>query len=296
MKNSLFKFWRPLLSVIFWGSSFIATKIALSELTPQAIILLRLLLGALFLIIIALSAKRSFSIGLKNFRSILILSVILAFHLFIQITGLKYTTATNTGWIIGVSPVFIALLGFLVFKEKLSLVKILGIIIAFLGLLLLISKGNITGLNFIKHKGDFLVLVSAFTWSVYSIVNKKIALDYSPLMTIVFLFIMVVIIISPFTINSRVIYTVTHLSLEVWASVLYLGIFCSGVAYVLWSQELKDVEAAKVGAFLYLEPFVTVFAAWLLLTEKITPIIILSGLIITAGVLLVNKTGKKILE
>ncbi len=296
MKNSLFKFWKPLLSVIFWGSSFIATKIALRELAPQTIILLRLLLGVFFLLIVAVSTKRSFSMGLKNFWSILILSVILAVHLYIQITGLKYTTATNTGWIIGISPVFIAILGFLVFKENLTFIKISGIIIAFIGLLLLISKGNISGISFIKHKGDFLVLASAFTWSVYSIVNKKITIEYSPLMTILFLFIMVVVIISPFTINHRVIVTVFHLSAEVWASILFLGLFCSGVGYVLWAQALKDLEAAKVGTFLYFEPFVTVIVAWFILSEKITPLIILSGLIITIGVMLVNKTGKKLVE
>jgi drug/metabolite transporter (DMT)-like permease len=66
------------------------------------------------------------------------------------------------------------------------------------------------------------------------------------------------------------------------------------VAYVLWAQSLKEMESAKVGAFLYFEPFVTIAAAWLLLSERITLLMILSGLIITGGVILVNFDIKKL--
>ncbi|MDR3626354.1 MAG: DMT family transporter [Ignavibacteriaceae bacterium] len=289
MKNKLFLFWKPFLAVVLWGLSFIATKIALSELTPEAIILLRLLLGIALLLIIALFTKRDFSVSLKNHLSIFILALIAVFHLWIQITGLKYTSATNTGWIIGVTPVFMAALGFLLFKENITLTKISGIVIAFAGLLILMSKGDILSIGFISHKGDFLVLASAFTWSIYSIINKKISLGYSPFMTILYLFIMMAVIITPFILNSETINSVIHLSLRSWLAVIFLGVFCSGIAYVLWAQALKELEAVKVGVLLYFEPFVTVFAAWLMLNEAINLPTILGGLVITSGVILVNK-------
>ncbi len=279
-----------MVAIVFWGSSFIATKTALNELTPRLIILSRLLFAVTFLGSIALITKRSFKINLKSHGSILILALIAVFHLWIQITGLKFTSATNTGWIIGITPVFMAILGYIFFREKLNSLQLSGILIAFVGLILLISKGNISNLGFISHKGDFLVLASAVTWSIYSIVNKKISLSYSPFMTILFLFLMMLIIIFPFNINSATIYSYKHLSLIGWISILFLGIFCSGISYVLWSQSLKETAASKVGAFLYLEPFVTVFAAWILLKENITFIIIASGIIITLGVILVNRS------
>jgi drug/metabolite transporter (DMT)-like permease len=70
---------------------------------------------------------------------------------------------------------------------------------------------------------------------------------------------------------------------------LFLGLLCSGVSYVIWAYALREMESAKVGAYLYFEPFVTVIAAWIFLRENITLLMILSGLIITAGVFLVNK-------
>ncbi|MGB8317097.1 MAG: DMT family transporter, partial [Ignavibacteriaceae bacterium] len=254
MNRHLLKYWKPIISVCFWGASFIATKIALNQLNPISIIFIRLVFASVLLSIIALYTKRSFSINLKNHGIIFILALIAVFHLWIQVTGLKYTTASNTGWIIGTSPVFMAILGFFVFSEQFTLFKISGIIIAFLGLVLLISKGDFLSIDFISNKGDFLILASAFTWSVYSMVNKKITISYPPLMTILFQFIMMVIILIPFNINESMYRIVAHLSLEIWFALLYLGLFCSGIAYVLWAQSLKEMESARVGAFLYFEP------------------------------------------
>ena len=289
MKKKLLRFWEPLLAVILWGNSFIATKLALRELNPQTIILLRLLLGIILLAVFAIYTKKDFTLNLKNHGAIFILALIAVFHLWIQVTGLEYTSAASTGWIVGITPVFMAILSTIFFKEKLSKTKIIGIIVAFSGLLLLVSRSNMSNIKFIEQKGDLLVLASAFTWSVYSLVNKKISLKYPPMMTILFLFIMMAVIISPFTVTRQSINAVIHLSLIGWVSILFLGIFCSGIAYVLWAKSLKELEATKVGSFLYLEPFVTVLSAWLILSETITLTIILSGLIITAGVILVNR-------
>lgn len=276
-------------AVVFWGASFIATKYLLDELTPETIILMRLILAISLLLAIALIQKRKFTIYLKSHGYILLLALIAVFHLWIQVTGLKFTTASNTGWIIGMAPIFMAVLGLIFFKEKLNLLKVLGIIIATLGLLLLVGKGNPLNIDLIKNKGDLLVLASAFTWGIYSMVNKKISLNYSPLMTILYLFIMMAIIIFPFTINASSINSVIKLSAVGWISILFLGLLCSGVSYVIWAYALREMESAKVGAYLYFEPFITVIASWIFLNEVITLLMILSGLIITLGVFLVNK-------
>jgi drug/metabolite transporter (DMT)-like permease len=296
MNKHLLKYWKPLIAVCFWGASFIATKIALGRLSPISIIFIRLVFASVLLSIIALYTKRSFSINLKNHGFIFILALIAVFHLWIQVTGLKFTTASNTGWIIGTSPVFMAILGFFVFSEQFTLIKVAGIIIAFFGLVLLISKGDFLSIDFISNKGDFLILASALTWSVYSMVNKKITISYPPLMTILFQFIMMVIILIPFNINESMFRIVAHLSLEIWIALLFLGLFCSGIAYVLWAQSLKEMESARAGAFLYFEPFVTVIAAWSVLNENITLLTIVSGITITCGVILVNLNPKLLLR
>lgn len=289
MKSKSFRYWLPVPAVIFWGVSFIATKYLLDYISPETIISMRLLLAVSLLFPIALLMRKSFKIEIKSHLYVLILATIGVFHLWIQVTGMKFTTASNTGWIIGTAPVFIALLGIFFLKEKLNIVNISGIFIASFGLLMLVGKGNPLNINFFEHKGDILVLASAFTWGVYSIINKKISLVYSPLMTILYLFIMMSVLIVPFNINTQTIDSVINLPALGWVSILFLGLFCSGISYVIWAYSLRELEAKKVGAYLYFEPLVTVGAAAILLKEEITPLMMISGIIITFGVILVNR-------
>ena len=289
MKSRAIKYLLILLAVILWGNSFIATKIALEELSPEAIISLRLIIAIIFLFFTAVFLKKDFRVNIKNHGFIFILSLVSVFHLWIQVTGLNFTTAANSGWIVGTAPIFIATLGAIFFKEKINLIKISGIIVAMFGLFLLISKGELLAISLIESQGDFLVLGSAFVWGVYSIVNKKISISYSPLMTIFYLFLMMTIIIVPFNLNEKTLVSIIHLSSESWMAVVFLGLFCSGIAYVIWSYALREMKSAKVGAFLYFEPAATVISAWFILSESITTLMLISGIIITLGVILVNK-------
>jgi len=287
--SQLIKFWKPLFAVFVWGLSFIATKNALLEVKPEVIVFVRQLLGILFLAAVLIKRKRKFSINFREQKWIFLLAAVACFHLWIQVTGLQWTTASHTGWIVGTTPVFMVILGIIFFKEKISTMQILGIFIAFLGLIVLVSKGDLTSIDFIKNKGDVLIITSAVTWSVYSMINKKVTFTLSPVLTTFYLFLIVAIIIAPFTINRQNISEVMNLSLSGWGSILFLGIFCSGVAYTLWAQSLNEMSASRVGAFLYIEPFVTFFGAWLLLHEQITLLTLISGLIIIGGVVLVNR-------
>ena len=132
-----------LLAVIFWGASFAATKIALLEIEPVTIIILRLILASLLLFVFAVITKKSFAINFKSHLWIFILALIAVIHLWIQVTGLKFTTASNTGWIIGTAPIFMALLAFIFFREKVTLPQLAGILIAMFGVLLLFGKGDL---------------------------------------------------------------------------------------------------------------------------------------------------------
>lgn len=282
-------YWKPLIAVIVWGFSFIVTKYALDEIKPVTIIFLRQLLGIMFLTAIAIKQKSSFAVSRKDFSWILLLGLITSLHLWIQVTGLQYTSASNTGWIIGITPVFMIILGFIFFKERAGLQQALGILVSFSGLLLLVSKGDFTKIDLIQNKGDLLIITSSFTWAVYSITSKKATLNYSPLMATLYLFVIMAIVTAPFTLNSYDISAVLSLSARGWLSILFLGVLCSGVGYYLWAQTLNEMSASRAGAFLYIEPFVTFFSAAVFLNEHLNLITFFSGIIIIAGVILVNR-------
>lgn len=289
MPSTLIKIWKPLIAVIFWGASFVATKSLLDTLTPLGIIYIRLILGIIAAFLIALFRKRNFALNKNDLKGIFILAIISITHLWIQVYGMQFTSASNTGWIIGIIPVIMAIMGFLFYKEKMNSIQITGAVIAFGALLILISKGNLKSLNFITNYGDLLVLGSAFTWSIYSFYGRKVTLGYPPSLTILYLFITMFILLSPITISSDFFNRISSLSEIDWGALFFLGIFCSGVAYVLWAEAMGELPANRVGAFLYLEPFVTVFTAWLLLNEQITLLMMASGVVIIMGVIMVNR-------
>ncbi len=288
-KSYLASSWKPLFAVFVWGLSFIATKRVLEELKPEMIVFVRQLLGISFLFFVVKKQKQNFAINLKDHKWVFILAFIACFHLWIQITGLQWTSASNTGWIIGITPVFMTILALIFFKEKLTKQQFSGIVISFIGLLLLVSKWNLASLDLINNKGDLLIIASSLTWAIYSLASKKATLNYSPVMTTLYLFVIVAIVISPFAVNSKNITDLINLTIGGWIAILFLGVLCSGAAYVLWAQSLSEMSASRVGAYLYIEPFITFFGSWILLNEEITFLMLISGLIIISGVVLVNR-------
>ena len=97
------------------------------------------------------------------------------------------------------------------------------------------------------------------------------------------------ILLTPVTVSREFLSSLSKLSTIDWSALIFLGVFCSGVAYVLWAEAMSELPANRVGAFLYLEPFVTVFTAWLLLGENITLLMMGSGIVIMIGVIMVNR-------
>jgi drug/metabolite transporter (DMT)-like permease len=81
---------------------------------------------------------------------------------------------------------------------------------------------------------------------------------------------------------------IPHLTHHGWLGVAFLGIFCSGLAYIAWYDALQAMPAAQLGAFLYFEPLVTVVVAAVILAEPVTWVTLLGGGIILLGVWLVN--------
>ena len=134
MKAIIQSIWKPLVPVTLWGASFVATKQLLSELSPLTLIYMRLLLGIIFIALVAIKRKRSFAITVPDMKGIFALALVACFHLWIQVTGLQYTSASNTGWIIGITPVFMAILGLIFFMEKMSIFQTSGIFVSFTGL------------------------------------------------------------------------------------------------------------------------------------------------------------------
>ena len=282
-------------AVIVWGASFIATKLSIRDLSPVTVVWLRFAIGVVILGIatrirhqyVLPQKKEWFYFGLLGFLGI-------TFHQWLQSTGLLTVQASTTAWIVATTPVFIAILSWLFLHEKLGWLQISGIILAALGVLMVVSKGNISGL-FSGHfgtPGDILILISAPNWALFSILSSWGLRKYQSTQMMFFVMTIGWIFTSILFISGGGFSDLGHLTWSSFFGVGFLGIFCSGLAYIAWYDGLQALPASQIGAFLYVEPLVAVVVAWAILGESILLITLAGGVIILLGVRLVQITKK----
>ena len=281
-----------LFTVIVWGASFIATKVALRDLSPVTLVWMRFGIGVVILGI-ATAARRQFALPARNELGYLALLGFLGItlHQWLQSTGLQTAQATTTGWIIASIPVFMALLGWGFLKEKLNQMQVAGIAISALGVLLVVSKGSLSGLTTGKFGtiGDFLILLSAPNWAVFTILSRR-GLQQHPATRMMFyvmgfgwLFSTVLLFTGPG------IGEIGRMTFDGWLAMGFLGVIVSGLAYIAWYDALKVIPAAQIGTFLYLEPVVTMLLAAGMLGESLLFASVLGGGLILLGVWMVNR-------
>ncbi|MHC4094256.1 MAG: DMT family transporter [Planctomycetota bacterium] len=158
---------RALLVVVFWGLAFVATRVALTVLTPAGLVATRLMIGCVTMLAVARLMGRSVLPRPADRPRCVLLGLILTAHLLIQAHGLVRTTATNTGWIIAFTPIAIAIGAWLFLRDRLPGRTWIGIALGTAGVLL-ISLSSGTGFTDAKV-GDLLQLVSCITWAAYTL-------------------------------------------------------------------------------------------------------------------------------
>lgn len=285
---------KALFAVIVWGASFVATKVSLQYVAPTTVVWLRFSMGVIILGF-AITLKRQFELPKgKDWGYFALLGFLgITFHQWLQSTGLVTAQATTTGWIVASTPIFMALLGLIFLREGLRWRQVLGILLATIGVLVVITKGDISELGHggFGTRGDILVLLSAPNWAVFSTLSRS-GLKRHPatrmmffVMTFGWLFTSLL-----FYFTSSNLEPITRIPTDGWIAIAFLGVICSGIAYIFWYDALQSLPVAQTGAFLYIEPVVTVIVAAIVIKERIILASILGGLTILVGVWMVNRT------
>jgi drug/metabolite transporter (DMT)-like permease len=269
----------------------VATKICLEYLSPAEIIAARFALAVPAMLVIAGIRGDSFRFVIRHWRPAFGCSLILVAHLLIQVEGMKTTTATNTVWLITTIPVFIVVFAYFFLGEKLSLRQGTGMAIAAIGVIVLVSRGRLGTLDFLKSYGDWMVLASCLTWTFYTILGKKLS-DGPALPATIFIMALCGLIIIPPVIVSSGPTVYFNLPSKVTIALLYLGIFCFALAYWFWTEGLKRKTAGRVGVYLFFEPVSTMLVAPYVLGEAITASLIGGGVLVILGVWLVERQGR----
>jgi drug/metabolite transporter (DMT)-like permease len=211
-------------------------------------------------------------------------------HQMLQAHGLALTTAVHAGWLIGLTPIWSALLAAMFLRERFGARKIAGLLVGFAGALFVVTRGDLSraSLALPSTRGDFLILVSTVNWAIYTIFGRRTLGRLGSARATAFAMLAGWSMLAPvFAVRSG--WTeYASLSAATWGALLFLGIGCSGLGYLFWYAALEKLETSRVAAFLYIEPLVTLLAAAVLLREPIQAPTIAGGLLVLGGVFLVQ--------
>lgn len=291
-KNLFPAYLELIFAAVAWGISFIATKVAVAEVPPPVVVWLRFAIG--LVIIFAFMLSRDL-LKLPTFKDGLYFALLgfigTAFHQWLQATGLVTSQASTTSWIVSTSPIFIALLAWIFLREKLGLIAIAGIALATIGVLLVVTKGNFSGLftSSIGTPGDLLVLLSAPNWAVFSVLSRSALKKFPALFVLFYVMLFGWMFSSIHFVYIQGWIFLNQISYAGWLAIGFLGIGCSALAYIFWYDGLQAITASQAGVFLYIEPLVSLVVAALILGESITLPALLGGSLILLGVWLVNR-------
>lgn len=281
-----------LFAVIVWGASFIATKVALRDISPIAIVWLRFAMGVVILGVAVVVRKQFALLDRREWGYFALLGFLgITFHQWLQSNGLQTSEAGTTAWIVSTTPVFMALLGWFVLKERLGWTKTVGILLAFAGVLLVVSKGDFASVSVGRFgaPGDVLILISAVNWAVFSVLSRRGLKSHPASLMMFYVMALGWVFTSLLFFAKSSPGEIGQLTFNGWLGIAFLGIFCSGLAYIAWYDALQALSAAQTGVFLYIEPLVAVVVAFFILDEAVTTASLIGGGIIILGVWLVNR-------
>ena len=276
-----------MVTIVMWGMSFISSRVLLDNgMGPVEIYLYRFILAY---VIILIFSHRKFRCNSWRDEGLFALCGLTAGSIYFiaENTALDYTLVQNVSLLTSLSPLTTALLMALMYpSDKPGRGMIIGSVVAFGGVICVVFNSPLEEGGFEFHPfGDALSLAAAFSWSVYSLILRRLSANYDTWFMTRKTFFYGIITALPFLLFSQPLNNPLRLlqNTDVVVNLLFLGIGASLIAYLLWSVTIKYLGAIKANNFMYFQSIVTLIASWLILGEKITLIGVAGCALIIGG-------------
>jgi drug/metabolite transporter (DMT)-like permease len=283
-------------AIVMWGVSFVATKAALHEISPVTLIFTRFALGLVVLVLILTLRREPLIPPRRTWPMLAAMGFVGIFmHQMLQAHALTLTTAIRTGWLIGLTPIWSALLAAVFLRESFGPRKLFGLFLGAAGAVVVISRGEISSrvLALPATRGDLLILMSTVTWAVYTVLGRTTLQRLGSGKTTTATMFAGWAMMIPFFISSAGWQEYQHLSSAAMTAIIFLGVGCSGLGYLFWYAALERIDASQVAVFLYIEPLITLLAAVALIGESVAPSTVVGGVLVLAGVVTVQSANTK---
>jgi len=271
-----------------WGGMYVVSKVVLEIIPPFSLVALRLILGALTLIVVLLMR------GFPNIPRTQLVQVLgvgfvgYGISLSLQFLGTKLSTAANGSLVTSATPAFVLIFAWLLLKEKITWLRLIALLLATLGVVAVVDPRS-AQLNPDLFLGNVLLIGAAITWALYSVLVRKATqnLDVLPFSLIAFIGgLPIAIPAGAWELKTL---GVGEISLGVVGGVLFLGLISTALAMVLWNTAFALVDAGLASLTFFAQPVVGTILGWLFLGERITPLFLLGGFLIGLGLVISSR-------
>jgi len=259
---------------------------------PFGFIFLRVLGAAILFWILSLFTPKQ-KIDSKDYITFFLASIFgIALNMLTFFKGLEFTTPIHASVIMTVVPIVVLVLSAFFLKERITGLKIIGIILGFSGAIVLsvYGKAALSGDNILL--GNFLVFINAVSYSIYLIIIKKITSKYHPFTFIKWLFLFGLILVSPFGYNEFSQVDWYSFTPYILFSVIFVVVGATFITYLLNPLALRHLKASTVSTFLYIQPVIASVFALLMESDTMNTVKFVAAILIFSGVYLVTKRPK----
>ncbi|MBO0613522.1 MAG: hypothetical protein RL122_1014 [Pseudomonadota bacterium] len=280
------------LTILFWAGNFNLARAIHVDVPPLGLSFWRWAVAALILLPFAWSAMRgALPLAQTHWRLVLALAVlgIAGFNSLVYV-GLQTTTATNGVLLQSVTPITMILLASWVLHEKSHAWQWLGIGVSLLGVLVIITRADVSVLQQLAfNRGDVWIVAATLDWSLYTVLLRKLPEGLKGLPILGFTVSLGALAILPLYVYESVTFQIMPFTALSVASIAYVAVFPSLLSYMFWNHATQRLGVSRTGQFSHLMPVFGILLATLLLGERLQFYHAIGMILVAAGILLANK-------
>ncbi|MEZ0396258.1 MAG: DMT family transporter [Anaerolineales bacterium] len=271
-----------------WGGMYVVSKAVMAVIPPFSLIFLRLTLGMLSLALV-LPTRKARRITARQFRDIFLAGLVgYGVSLGFQFVGTNLSTAANGALVTSATPAFVLLFAALILKERISLRRLLALILATVGVLAVIDP-RAAQLSPQLFWGNLSLVAAALTWALYSVLVRRATRAVDVLTTSLIAFAGGLPVCLPLGIWEAAVIGYGAITPGVIAGVLFLGIISTALAMFLWNTAFARLEAGVAALTFFAQPVVGAALGAIFLGDKITPLFLAGGALIAAGLVIASR-------
>jgi len=279
--------------MIFWSLSFVGYKVAYMYFEPMALIFLRMLISAIFLTLVIKLTGAAQKIDRKDYGQFLLMAIFEPLLYFLgESYGMKLLTPTTGAVIVSIIPLLTPVAAWLIFREKISWIKVAGIAVSFTGVVLVLLGKDLSLM--VKPAGVALMMVAVLSAVCYSILIAKLAKKYKPLTIVQIQSILGALLFLPIFLFTDLKETIQiHPTWEAILPLIFLGIFPSSISFIFFTAAVREIGITRANVFTNFIPVCTAIFSFFILSEPFTGIKMLGIPIVLTGLMLAQLTLKK---